>query len=78
MSPPTPNDPAALNNLAYLLTDYRKQPDAALKLAQKAVELAPDNSNFIDTLGWTLYEKSLYTPAIQYLEQATRRVAMLP
>lgn len=69
----TPNDPRALNNLAYLLTEYRKQPDAALKLAQRAVELAPDDPNFLDTLGWILYEKSLYPSAIPYLERAAAK-----
>jgi tetratricopeptide (TPR) repeat protein len=65
-----PNNALALNNLAYLLTQSHKEPDEALKFAQKAIELEPDNPNFLDTLGWVLYEKGLYPSAIQYLERA--------
>ena len=65
-----PNNIHALNDLAYLLADYRHQPDEALKYAQKAVELAPDDPNLLDTLGWVLYQKGLYPSAIQYLERA--------
>jgi len=58
----------ANNNLAYLLID--QQPDEALKYAQKAVALAPDRPAYSDTLGWALYRKGLYAPAIQYLQRA--------
>jgi tetratricopeptide (TPR) repeat protein len=60
----------ALNNLAYALAEYAKQPDEALKFAQKAGELAPDNAGIADTLGWVLYRNALYTSALPYLERA--------
>ena len=65
------NNADALNNLAYLLVDYRKRPDEALQYAQKAQELAPDNPEFADTLGWVLYQKGLYSSAVQQLERAS-------
>jgi len=65
-----PGNAQNLNNFAYLLAEYSKQPDAALKYAEKAVELAPERPAYSDTLGWVLYGKGLYTPAIQYLERA--------
>jgi len=65
-----PSDPQALNNLAYLLSEVRNQPDEALKYAEKAVELAPQKSAYCDTLGWILYRKGLYSPAVKYLERA--------
>lgn len=68
-----PDDPVALNNLAYLLADWAKQNDEALKLAQRTVELAPDNPNYLDTLGWVLYHKGLYQPAIDYLKRAVAK-----
>lgn len=60
----------ALNDLAYVLAEFGKQPDEALRFAQKAEELAPENPAVSDTLGWVLYRKALYASAIPYLEQA--------
>jgi len=63
-----PNNAQAQNNVAYLLID--KQPEEALKYAQKAVALVPDRPAYCDTLGWVLYQKGLYSVAIPYLERA--------
>jgi tetratricopeptide (TPR) repeat protein len=65
-----PGDAQAQNNLAYLLVD--KQPNEALKYAQRAVELAPDRPAYCDTLGWVLYRKGLYSSAVTYLERAAK------
>jgi tetratricopeptide (TPR) repeat protein len=65
-----PNNALALNDLAYLLIQDSKQADEALKYAEKAVELAPEDANYADTLGWVLYQKGLYGPAIKHLERA--------
>jgi len=66
-----PDNAQAANNLAYLLAEYAKQPDEALKYAQKAVELVPGRPAYCDTLGWIFYRKGLYTSAVKYLEQAS-------
>jgi tetratricopeptide (TPR) repeat protein len=63
----------ALNNLAYLLCDFKQQPDEALKYAQQAKELAPENPFTDDTLGWTYYQKGLYSMAVRHLESAAAR-----
>ena len=63
----------ALNNLAYLLAEYQKKPDEALKYAEHALELAPDNPEYADTLGWILYRKALYGSAVKQLERAATR-----
>lgn len=65
-----PKSSIALNNVAYLLTDYRKQPDEALHYAEKAAELAPGDPTVADTLGWVLYNKGLYNVAISHLKRA--------
>jgi Tfp pilus assembly protein PilF len=61
-----------LNNLAYLLAD-NGQADEALKYAQQALELAPDNPDFEDTLGWVLYHKGVYSTAVTHLKSAVSR-----
>lgn len=60
----------AANNLAYLLIEFARQPDEALKYAQQAKRLAPDNTAVDDTIGWALYHKGLFATAITHLEPA--------
>jgi tetratricopeptide (TPR) repeat protein len=61
----------ALNNLAYSLAT--SDPDVALKYAQRAAELAPDNAAIQDTLGWIYYKKATYSTAVTYLETAVKK-----
>jgi tetratricopeptide (TPR) repeat protein len=61
-----------LNSLAFLLTES-KQPDEAMKYAQKAWELAPDNPAVEDTLGWAYYQQGLYPLAVVQLEAANAK-----
>ncbi|PYT27311.1 MAG: hypothetical protein DMG57_18760 [Acidobacteria bacterium] len=68
-----PTNVQALNNLAYLLAEYAQQPDEALRYAQKALELNPDEPGVEDTLGWVLYHKGLYSAALTHLEQAASK-----
>jgi tetratricopeptide (TPR) repeat protein len=70
-----PNNILALNNLAYLLAGNQKRTDEALKYAQKAKELAPDNPDIEDTLGWVLYQKGIYSSAVRHLESAASKKA---
>ncbi len=65
-----PSQAQAANNLAYLLSESDGSLDEALKNAQRAVELAPDQPAYADTMGWILYRKGIYTSAVKYLEKA--------
>jgi tetratricopeptide (TPR) repeat protein len=67
-----PHDANAGNDLAYELAEHTRSFDEALKYAQQAVQMAPNQLTFQDTLGWVLYHKGLYPLAIQYLEQANK------
>jgi tetratricopeptide (TPR) repeat protein len=68
-----PDDPEALNNLAYLLAEHANQTTEALKYAQRAKELVPDSAEYSDTLGWVLYRQGLYPMAVKELERATAK-----
>ena len=61
----------ALNNLAYLLA--KTDPEGALKHAQRAAEIAPQNAAIEDTLGWVYYRKGLYTNALTHLKIAVAK-----
>ena len=63
----------ALNNLAYALAV--DNPDEALKFAQEAVEIAPDNPTVQDTLAWVYYRKGLYSMAARFLKTALDKEA---
>ncbi len=69
----------ALNNLAYLLVS---QPgsnlDEALKWAQKAKDLAPEDPAIDDTLGWVLYQRGDYRGAVGFLARAARAKSAVP
>jgi tetratricopeptide (TPR) repeat protein len=61
----------ALNNLAYLIA--LDSPDEALKLAQQAVELAPDDAAVRDTMGWVYYRKGIYGSAVEQLRMSVTK-----
>lgn len=67
------NSIPALNNLAYIYAVRLNDPDRGLKLVERARELAPDNPNIGDTMGWILYKKGDYPRAMTMLEEAAER-----
>ncbi len=76
-----PNDAFALNSLATLLADCRepthRDPEEAVRLAEKAVELVGNSahSNWIlNTLGMARYRNGDFAGAIQALQQAEEQV----
>jgi tetratricopeptide (TPR) repeat protein len=64
-----PNNPRALNNLAYLLMEQKKY-DKALTYAKKALDLAPGNPSMLDTYGMALFRVNKLNKAVKYLEKA--------
>jgi len=53
-----PNQPIALNNLAFRKAEEGVDLDSALAMAQKARQLAPNATNLADTLGWIYIKKN--------------------
>lgn len=66
-----PNDPAVLNNLAWMLQDKDKA--RALELAERAHKLAPDSPAVADTLGWILIGRGDNARALPLLKDADAR-----
>jgi tetratricopeptide (TPR) repeat protein len=54
-----PNNAVALNNLAMRKADEGSDLDAALTMAQRARQLAPNASAMADTLGWIYIKKNM-------------------
>jgi len=59
-----------LNNLSRLLIEKDRNIDEGLNLGEKALELNPDNYDFLDTKGWGLYKQSKYGEALEILQRS--------
>jgi tetratricopeptide (TPR) repeat protein len=51
----SPEHPAALNNLAYILANQKNDPAQALPLALRAFASARGNPEIADTVAWTYH-----------------------
>ena len=61
----------AANNLAWIYAVYDKgNLDEAVVLAERVVQKFPDESGFIDTLGWVYFKKGLYPAAVAEFKKA--------
>ncbi len=65
-----PESALILNNYGYSLADRNEQLERALSMALKAVEAEPDNSSYLDTLGWVYYRLGRYMEAEGYIRRA--------
>src|SRR5262249_48959926 len=70
----TPNNAGELNNLAWLLATHRQEeqrdPPRAVELARKAVELAPKEGAYWNTLGVAHYRVGEWKEALAALEKS--------
>ena len=60
-----PDQPVALNNLAYIKAEEGVDLDQALTMAQRAVQKMPQSTVMADTLGWVYIKKNLSEDAIR-------------
>ncbi len=65
-----PNDASALNFFGYILADRGIRLDEAVSLIQRAVKQEPDNSAYLDSLGWAYYKQNKLAEAEEYLQKA--------
>jgi tetratricopeptide (TPR) repeat protein len=59
-----------INDLAYFLVDKDRDVSEGLKLVDKALELSPDNYNYLHTKGWGLYKQGIYQEALEILQKS--------
>ncbi len=65
-----PGDASAANYLGYSLADRGQRLDDALELISTAVALEPDNSAYLDSLGWVHYRLGDLAQAEYWLRRA--------
>lgn len=63
-------NPVIYNNYAYYLSQQGKELSKAEKLALRALELSPDNTSFMDTVGWVYYKQGQLKKARKYIQKA--------
>ena len=73
-----PNSVLALNNLAVLYSEQPGQLDKAYELAKKAREVAPNDPNIADTLGWILFKRGQYRNALPLLQESAAKLPDQP
>ncbi len=66
----SPDDPLALNNLAYMYLENTKRISKAIDMVTKALDAEPENGAYLDTLGWAYYLKGNYKEALKTIEKA--------
>jgi len=65
-----PNRPGPYNDLGYFYAERGIKLDEAEELVLRALELAPDEPAFLDSLGWVYYARGQYERALESLQRA--------
>lgn len=67
-----PSNIGALNNYAYYLSVERRDLDKAEEMSYKTVKAEPNNTTYLDTYAWILFEKGNYAEARIYIDNAMK------
>jgi len=68
----------ALNNLAYLYSEFLGRLDRAYDLAQQARELLPYDPSTADTLGWISLKRGAYPTALGLIQESADKMTTQP
>ncbi|MCU0245385.1 MAG: tetratricopeptide repeat protein [Bryobacter sp.] len=68
-----PDNPIALNNIAYMMAEQGQDLDTALTYATKAKQRMPTSAEVDDTLGWIYIKKNLSDNAIRIFRDLTAK-----
>ncbi len=66
-----PENISALNDLGYLWADQGKNLLRALEMVKAAVAAEPDNTAYLDSLGWAYFRLGRFAEALEQLKKAT-------
>jgi tetratricopeptide (TPR) repeat protein len=67
-----PDNPFALNNLAFIKAEEGVDLDEALTMAQRARQKMPSSMDIMDTLGWIYIKKNLSDDAVRTFRELTQ------
>lgn len=65
-----PDNHNAMNNYAYYLSTREENLDYALELAENAISFLPENSAYLDTIGWIYFKRGEYNDAKTYIKRS--------
>ncbi len=65
-----PQQAAAANNLAFIITETNGDLNEAFRLVRMAREKTPRDPNVMDTMGWIFYKRGSYLNAVSELEES--------
>ncbi|MGI9256589.1 MAG: tetratricopeptide repeat protein, partial [Salinispira sp.] len=65
-----PENPTALNSLAFIMANEDIRIPVALSYIRRALTRKPQNPAYLDTLGWILFKNGEYHKARQILQKA--------
>jgi len=65
-----PENPGRLNSLAYFLIDKERNINEGIILIDTALNLRPDNYNYLNTKGWGLYKQGKKQEALDVLQES--------
>lgn len=66
-----PDNYFAINNYTYYLSLKKQDLERAKKLSARMVKANPENSTFLDTHGWVLFQMEEYSEALKFLKKAS-------
>ena len=61
-----------IRHLGYLFADQGKNLERAEAMIRKAIQQRPDESAYLDSLGWVLYKRGKAKDAVDPLEKAVK------
>lgn len=65
-----PQNALVNNNYAYSLSERGERLNSALRMVEIAITADPENTSYLDTIGWVYFKLGNYMEAKKYLEKA--------